>query len=698
MDGVDFTMPSPKRQRTDSPEAHPPPKMTATEPLLEQNAVPVENETAEQEIENKKDEPVSKEDSGILDALMQHVEAESAHYVIETHLAPTINPTTSDENPNPPLSREMEHKDLPHTLDASTAPATVTRVGPSDSTPAEQSESTVLENEPPATVDDVLEVEHRSPQPIQLTEIERAALEVEGIPPTEAIEPAGEDQPEWEVDSSPYESSSDTDSSDSSSDDSDEDEDDADGDYAMLDPEEAARILMQGDAGSDDEGDRSRNKGEAPTLRTANEVVEDVPPIPEIVIKEDMRIEELGQIEAVVENNVLIKGKVSGEYQVLESGSLLCLQDRTVAGVVAETLGRIEQPLYTVRFRTVQEISDRGMTEKGTMIYYVPQHCSFVFTQPLKAFKGSDASNFHDEEVGDEEMEFSDDEAEIEHKRQLKMKRQGRSAEMGRGRGSNRGGRGGQRGGYKPSPLSTEPNGAAYSNGSIEMNYDDVEDGEEGYTPLVRPNNLHQIQNQSDEPLIPSHMPPPPFSDRGRGRGQNRGRGGRGGRGNFRGNHNNNQSNSSNSRGSPYQQHNNQSPTQYQNPYPNPFQQVQYPYSQPPPAPSLTPQNPSYPYSTITSPMSPLPKTPFNFGAGYPAPQTQSPTFQHQNQQQQQWPQQMPPGFSFNNPQMMQFAQQFQQSQQQYQQQPSNGWQVNQAAAAEVQRQLEEMRRAQGGS
>jgi hypothetical protein len=36
--------------------------------------------------------------------------------------------------------------------------------------------------------------------------------------------------------------------------------------------------------------------------------------------------------------------------------------------------------------------------------------------------KGSDASNVHDEEVGDDEIEFSDDEAEAMYKRQLKRK------------------------------------------------------------------------------------------------------------------------------------------------------------------------------------------------------------------------------------------------------------------------------------
>lgn len=45
---------------------------------------------------------------------------------------------------------------------------------------------------------------------------------------------------------------------------------------------------------------------------------------------------------------------------------------------------------------------------------------SYVFTQQLRAQKGSDASNVWDEEIGANEMEWSDDEEEQEYKRNLK--------------------------------------------------------------------------------------------------------------------------------------------------------------------------------------------------------------------------------------------------------------------------------------
>lgn len=58
----------------------------------------------------------------------------------------------------------------------------------------------------------------------------------------------------------------------------------------------------------------------------------------------------------------------------------------------------------------------------GKQVYYAPHLSSFVFTRDLRKMKGSDASNLWDEEVGAAEMEWSDDEAEKEYKRNTKEK------------------------------------------------------------------------------------------------------------------------------------------------------------------------------------------------------------------------------------------------------------------------------------
>lgn len=366
------------------------------------------------------------------------------------------------------------------------------------------------------------------------------------IPPaagaeTTMAEPNENDEPEAEEDSDPYQSSS-SDTSDDSSSEEDSDDDDA---YQLLDPAEQARILMEEGGGSDDEGGK---KGSGGQLRTKNEVPEEVIPKPDVMITPEMKIEHLGDVQAIVENMVLIEAKTSGEYQVLESNSVLCLEDRSVIGVVAETLGRVEQPLYVVRFTNNEEIQKAGLS-KGTKVYYSEKHSTYVFTQALKAYKGSDASNLHDEEVGDEEIEFSDDEAEMEHRRKIKQKKlERRGIKPGEGRG---------RGGRSDHPLRQE---MQYSPAQG-INYDDEEDGP--YKPLARPSGYASTVGKTEAPeeaaggystRRPSHSTSerPQFGSSrarggaegrgrgrggferggGRGRGSDRGRGGdRGGRG-----------------------------------------------------------------------------------------------------------------------------------------------------------------------
>lgn len=318
-------------------------------------------------------------------------------------------------------------------------------------------------------------------------------------PPAELQNDQG-DNPEWEIDSSPYESSSESSSSDSS------DDDDSDNEgYELLGVEETARLLMQAEGGSDDEGDRSGKGSSSAQVRTKNEIIEETAPKPEVEITPDMKIEELGVIEHIVESIALVKAFTPGEYQVLDSGSVLCTAERVVIGVVGETIGKVLQPMYTVRFSSNDEAQQLGL-EVGTKVYYPVEHATFVFTEPLKNLKGSDASNLHDEEVGDDEMEFSDDEKEAEHKRAAKQKKKDK---WNKGKGA--------AAAKDPHPLRQEvlPDGG--------LNYDDNNEDDDGpYKPLARPAGF------GSAPVPETYEPAPgrPFQ-RGR-RGDSRGRGSRG--------------------------------------------------------------------------------------------------------------------------------------------------------------------------
>lgn len=53
-------------------------------------------------------------------------------------------------------------------------------------------------------------------------------------------------------------------------------------------------------------------------------------------------------------------------------------------------------------------------------VFHVLSRSKFVFPGQLQTLKGSDASNIYDEEVREDEIEFSDDEAEAAYKRRVK--------------------------------------------------------------------------------------------------------------------------------------------------------------------------------------------------------------------------------------------------------------------------------------
>ncbi|KAK0514621.1 hypothetical protein JMJ35_003238 [Cladonia borealis] len=307
---------------------------------------------------------------------------------------------------------------------------------------------------------------------------------------------------EFELDSSPLESSSSDSSSDSSSSDDSEADSDAE-EYEMLSPEEEARRLMAEDGGSDDGHGKGSNEN-SHVVRTTNEKPDEIVPKPDITVTADMKIEELGFVENIVENIAVIKAKVSGEYEVLETGSLLCLEDRSVIGVVAETLGRVQQPYYCVRFTNASAMDEAGIRQ-NTKIFWVGEHSTTVFTQPLKAFKGTDASNLHDEEVGDDELEFSDDEAEAEHRRRVKLQKRSRhNVRDGPADGFSRGPQQRHRGSqnrFDRGPYSRSEH--MPSSRDISLHYDDndamnTENGndDELYTPLTRPSNLHEMMER----------------------------------------------------------------------------------------------------------------------------------------------------------------------------------------------------------
>jgi H/ACA ribonucleoprotein complex non-core subunit NAF1 len=469
--------------------------------------------------------------------------------------------------------------------------------------------------------------------------LQTAGATSEAAAPADGMDGVEGGAPEWEADSSPYESSSESDSSDSSSD----DDSDEEGGYQLLGIEETARLLMAEMGDGDGDGGAKGGKGVGGgQVRTKNEVPEEPLPKPEVTISEDMRIEPLGLVQFVVERTIVVQSQTPGEVQALDTGTVLCRADRTVIGVLADTIGNVRSPMYTVGFASEEEIKDLEL-QVGTEIFYSIDHAKYVFTEELKQVKGTDASNLHDEELPPDEMEFSDDEKEMEYKRQLKAKK--------RGNKPGRGGRDQSRDGH---PHGNQPGSAPLASSGSGLNYDEDEDGP--YKPLSRPANF----GQGLPPSLPQ-LPPKPEMGFGPPRG---GQGYRGGRGDFRGDHRGGRGRGGGGRGRgggdrrhdrggyggpPQRSYGASSSPPHSYPNPRPAQQQQQP-----PQPAQPPQNPHLPpppFGASQHPIHPPPPPPNQWSpAGSPYVPPPPPIVPHLYGQAQGQPGQpaAAQGFNFN--------------------------------------------------
>ncbi|GAA5968166.1 hypothetical protein JCM8115_001763 [Rhodotorula mucilaginosa] len=247
--------------------------------------------------------------------------------------------------------------------------------------------------------------------------------EIAGDAPIKAEQVA--DDVKMEADSSSSSDSSDSDSSSES-------------DSTMAAPQAAGRqrnrrgrgqraVSPSDDMIDDDDDGESGVMSSKTAPKTEHEIAEPEIALPSVQkLDEAVELAKFGKVESVIENVVVIRADTSGNYRVLDEGTVVCWEDRTVIGNIFETFGSVQQPFYSIRFPATAP-PDPTIFSLGRPTFYAPNLASFVFTRDLRALKGSDASNIWDEEVAAHEMEFSDDEEEAEYRRRLKADRRSRT-------------------------------------------------------------------------------------------------------------------------------------------------------------------------------------------------------------------------------------------------------------------------------
>ncbi|KAJ2351412.1 hypothetical protein IWW50_000337 [Coemansia erecta] len=207
------------------------------------------------------------------------------------------------------------------------------------------------------------------------------------------------------------------DSSSSDSSDSDSDLDVDSGDDDEMDGRQ--RNLLH----SMEEDDEDDVQPASAIVKSRNEVLEpEIPALTVTQLPDTVQLCALGAVHSVVDSSVIIQANISGEVHVLDSESLIVFEDRKVLGMVFDVFGPIARPMYAVRFNKREDI-DASLCAVGRPVFYALGWARMLSTEKLRV-KGTDASNEYDEEVAEDAMEFSDDEAEVAFKRQKKKKDQ----------------------------------------------------------------------------------------------------------------------------------------------------------------------------------------------------------------------------------------------------------------------------------
>ena len=85
-----------------------------------------------------------------------------------------------------------------------------------------------------------------------------------------------------------------------------------------------------------------------------------------------------GEITGLVENTMIIKARTSGEFRILQEKSIFCFEDRTVIGPLFEIFGRVQQPVYSVKFNSEEQFL-KFKESKGKlciMLYLTHSSCT----------------------------------------------------------------------------------------------------------------------------------------------------------------------------------------------------------------------------------------------------------------------------------------------------------------------------------
>ena len=155
---------------------------------------------------------------------------------------------------------------------------------------------------------------------------------------------------------------------------------------------------------------------------TKHEILEEKRTIP-IPIKLNLNdeITFFGQINSIIENNKIIVNNtnLNDNNNILDLDNIIYLENKENFGFVDDVIGNIDNPIYIIK---IYPNLIKNKFNVGDKLFYCNEKCKFVNKYNLIGKKGCDASNAFDEEIAENEKDFSDDEEEKNAKKRKNKK------------------------------------------------------------------------------------------------------------------------------------------------------------------------------------------------------------------------------------------------------------------------------------
>jgi rRNA processing protein Gar1 len=166
----------------------------------------------------------------------------------------------------------------------------------------------------------------------------------------------------------------------------------------------------------DDEESMNKYTGTKNETETRKEI-----PVPFDLNTEDILIE-AGLVENIFEDKIIVR--VNTFNGILDLDNILFNENKFPLGYLDDVIGKVDSPYYVIKFFPNYDEQMRTSLNlfPGKSIFFPKSRSKQIATRDLINQRGCDASNVFDEEVNQDDLEFSDDEEEISFKHKKKNK------------------------------------------------------------------------------------------------------------------------------------------------------------------------------------------------------------------------------------------------------------------------------------